>query len=102
MPALASMRRRRVSGAWLGEAVPGTASPYRATSRDVLHLAARLDRVGELALEQAVLVDLAVDRARACELVVGAARDDPAVVEDDDLVRERNRRQPVGDDQRRP
>ena len=33
--------------------------------------------------------------------LVRAARDDAAVVEHDDLVRERDRREPVGDDQRR-
>ena len=64
--------------------------------------ARRLHALGELALEQAVLVDVAVDRARGDQLVVRAARGDPAVVEDDELVRERDRREPVGDDDRRP
>ena len=63
---------------------------------------ARLDRVGELALEQAVLVDVAVDGARLEQLLVRAAGRDPPVVEDDDLVGERDRREAVGDDQRRP
>src|SRR6478736_4578282 len=61
-----------------------------------------LDRVGELPLEQSVLVDVVVDRARVEQLVVGAARGDAALVEDDDLVGERDRREAVGDDQGRP
>src|SRR5947208_3338401 len=44
------------------------------------------------ALELAVLVDLAVDLARPDQVVVGAARGDAAVVEDDDLVGERDGR----------
>src|SRR5579862_6678851 len=50
-----------------------------------LHVGTRLDSVGELALEEAVLIDLAVDRARLDELVMRAARGDAATVEDDDL-----------------
>ena len=57
-----------------------------------LHGRPRLDRVREAALEEAVLVDVAVDRARLEQLVVRPAGDDPALVEDDDLVRERDRR----------
>ena len=53
-------------------------------------------------LEQPVLVDLPVDRARLEQLVVRAARRDPAAVEHDDLVGERDRREPVRDDDRRP
>src|SRR5438874_367146 len=60
---------------------------------------ARLDGVGELAFQEAVLVDVAVDLALLEEIVVCPARGDPAVVDDDDLVRERDRREPVGDDQ---
>src|SRR5581483_6554758 len=74
----------------------------RRRSRDVLHLRASLDGVRELPLEETVLVDLAVDRARALQLLVRPARRDTAVVEDDDLVGERDRRQAVRDDQRRP
>ena len=44
-----------------------------------LSIAARLDRVGELALEQPVLVDLAVHGARREQLLVRAARGDAAV-----------------------
>src|SRR3712207_8583245 len=51
----------------------------------------------ELALEQAVLVDLAVDGVRREQLVVRPAAGDAARVEDDDLVRERDRREPVRD-----
>src|ERR1700747_1963459 len=41
-----------------------------ALSRDFLHVAARLDCVRELLLEEPVVIDLAVDRARRDELVV--------------------------------
>src|SRR5947208_7535827 len=47
--------------------------------------AASLDRVRELPLEETVLVDVAVHRTRPGQLLVGAARGDPAVVEHDDL-----------------
>jgi hypothetical protein len=49
-----------------------------------------------------VLVDLAVYGTRLDQLLVRAARSDPPAVEDDDLVRERDRRETVRDDQRRP
>jgi hypothetical protein len=49
-----------------------------------------------------VLVDLAKDRARLEQLLLGAARRDAAVLEHDDLVRERDRREAVRDDERRP
>src|SRR5581483_9792390 len=62
----------------------------------------RLDGVREALLEHSVLVDLAVDGARADELRVRPARGDAAVGEDDDLVGERDRRQAVRDDERRP
>src|SRR5215204_467846 len=61
-----------------------------------------LDPLGELALEQAVLVDLAVDGAPLDEVLVRPARDDAAAVEDDELVGEGERREAVGDDDRRP
>ena len=61
-----------------------------------------LDALRELTLEQAVLVDVAVDGARLDQLVVRAARDDAAVRRARRLVGERDRRQPVGDDDRRP
>jgi hypothetical protein len=48
-----------------------------------------------------VLVDLAVDGAGREELFVCPARRDAAAVENEDLVRERDRRQPMGDDDRR-
>src|SRR5438132_1082955 len=51
----------------------------------------RLHARGELLLEQPVLVDVAVDGAAGDELVVRPACDDPAAVEHDDLVRERDR-----------
>src|SRR5262245_11771001 len=54
------------------------------------------------ALELAVLVDLAVHRARPDQVLVHAACGDAAVLEDDDLVGERDRRQAMGDDDRRP
>ena len=71
-------------------------------------LAVLLDRgavgveVDEAPLDEPVVVDLAVDGARLHELVVRAARHDPALVQDDDLVGERDRREPVRDDHRRP
>ena len=92
----------------------------RRLPRPVVHLGAALRRVHvrpwlpdpheaaastcsiELVLEQAVLVDLAVDLARPDQLLVDPARCDPAVLEHDQLVRERDRRKPVGDDDRRP
>ena len=49
-----------------------------------------------------MLLDLPEDRARLAQLVRGAPRRDAPVLEHDDLVGERDRRQPVGDDQRRP
>jgi len=49
-----------------------------------------------------VVGDLAVERAAVEQLIVGAAIDEPAAVEDDDLVGERDRREPVGDDERSP
>jgi len=48
-----------------------------------------------------VLVDLAEDRALLEHLRLRAARRDPAGLEHDDLVRERDRREPMGDDDRR-
>src|SRR3954451_24103005 len=44
----------------------------------------RLHPLGELALEQSVLVDLAVDGARPDQLGVRPARRDPPAVEDDE------------------
>ena len=64
--------------------------------------AVRLQPCGQLAVDQAVLVDLTVDGARLGELGLRPARHHPPVVEDDHLVRERDRRQAMGDDQRRP
>src|SRR5712691_4201884 len=61
---------------------------------------ARLDGVRELALEQPVLVDVAVHGARLQQLLVHSARGDSSGVQDDDLVGERDRRQAVRDDQR--
>src|ERR671937_673572 len=58
-----------------------------AASGDFLHGRPGLDGVCEPPLEQSL---------------VRPARNDPPLVEDDDLVRERDRREPVGDDQGRP
>src|SRR5438105_7274887 len=78
----------------------------RPRSRHLLYLdldvPPRLDRIRELALEEAVLVQLAIDGTGLEQLLVGPARGDPAVVEDDDLVRERDRGEAVRDDQGRP
>ena len=46
-------------------------------------------------------MDLAEDGARLEELCLRPARGDPAVVEHDDVVRERDRRESVSDDDRR-
>src|SRR5712691_1169647 len=62
----------------------------------------RLHARRELLLEQPVLVDLAVDVARLEQLVVRAAGGDRALVEHDDLVGERDRREAMRDDDRRP
>ena len=43
-----------------------------------------------------------VEAAALQQLLVGAAVDDPAAVDDDDLVGERDRREAVGDDEGRP
>src|SRR5919197_1218137 len=91
-------RRRYHAGAHASVPVPS----QNGASGDLLHRGACLDGVGEAALEEAVLVDVAVDRARLEQLLVRPAGDDAPLVEDDDLVRERDRREPVGDDQRRP
>src|SRR5436189_169006 len=50
------------------------------------HRAVASIRSAKLALEQAMLVDLAVDRARREQTFVGAACRDAALVEDEDLV----------------
>src|SRR5919201_1012659 len=92
----------RTSGSDPGQTPVFRTARASGPSCDFLDLGPRLDGVGELPLEQAVLVDLAVDRARRDQLVVRPARGDAALVEDDDLVRERDRREPVRDDQRRP
>ena len=52
-------------------------------------------------LEQPELVDLAEDGARLEQLGLGALGDDPPVLEHDDRVGERDRREPVGDHDRR-
>src|SRR5919201_88700 len=92
-------RPRRYQPPWYASApIPC----QNAASGDFLHGRPRLDGVCEPPLEQAVLVDVAVDGARLEQLLVRPARDDPPLVEDDDLVRERDRRQAVGDDQGRP
>src|SRR5262245_66614629 len=57
---------------------------------------------GDHLLEEAVLVDLAEERALVEQLGLGAAGDDPAVVEHDDLVGEGDGGEAVGDDDRRP
>ena len=49
-----------------------------------------------------MLVDLLVHGVRREQLGLGSVRDDAAVVEDDDLVGERDRREAVRDDDRRP
>ena len=63
----------------------------------------RLDRLArqEDLVGQALLDDLAVQRATARAARRGCRGDDPAVLEHDDLVGERDRREPVGDDERR-
>src|SRR3954447_23676956 len=61
-----------------------------------------LQPLDELPLEQAVLVDLAVDLALRDQVVVRPARGDPAAIEDDELVGARDPRKAVGDDDRRP
>src|ERR671933_823245 len=67
-----------------------------AASGDLLHRGPRLDGVGEAALQEAMLVDVAVDLARLEQLLVRPACDDPPLVQHDDLVRERDRREPMG------
>src|SRR5207237_8223575 len=60
-------------------------------------------RFDEAVLRDAVLlvVQLTVPAARREQLLVRAALDDLAVLEHENLVRALNRRQPVGDDERR-
>ena len=53
-------------------------------------------------LQESVLVNLPEDGTRLEQFGLRPAGDDPPVVEDDHLVRERDRGQPVGDDDRRP
>ena len=77
-----------------GECVP-IRGARRALDRGRAHPANHL-------LEQPVLVDLAEERALLEQLVARPARGDPPVLEHDDLVGERDRRQPVRDDDRRP
>ena len=64
------------------------------------HRLARLAREEHL-VGQALLGDLGVQRAALEQLGVRAAGRDRAVLEHDDLVGERDRRQPVGDHERR-
>src|SRR6185436_9275709 len=67
------------------------------------HLLALLEvALQEGPIGETVVGDLAVERAAVEQLIVGAAIDEPAAVEDDDLVGERDRREPVGDDERSP
>src|SRR5918995_3304922 len=63
---------------------------------------AGLHALCELALEQAVLVDLAVDGARPEQLLVRTSGCDPTMVEHDELVGQCESREPVRDDDRRP
>src|SRR5437763_16868027 len=65
-----------------------------------LHGLAGLDDVADARLEQHVLVDLAVGVACLDQLLVRAAGGDAAVLEHDELVGERERREPVRDDDR--
>src|SRR6266540_2199096 len=60
---------------------------------------ARFHCVRELPLEQAVVVDVAVHLARREQFLVCSAGCDAPVVEHDDLVCQRDRRETVGDDQ---
>ena len=87
-------------------------SPARLAPRPVLDPCAALVRemASELPdlhpchhlLQEAVLVNLAEHWARLEQLGLCAPSDDPPVVEDDHLVRECDRGQSVGDDDRRP
>ena len=89
-------QRRRISSREIAtrSAVPRHQNP--ATSRST-GLRGEEDLVG-----QALLDDLAVQVGDLEQLVVRAARDELAVLEHDDLVGQRDRRQAVGDDERRP
>src|ERR687888_129344 len=73
-------RRRYHAGAHASVPVPS----QNGASGDLLHRGACLDGVGEAALEEAVLVDVAVDRARLEQLLVRPAGDDAPLVEDED------------------
>src|ERR671923_1043776 len=97
-PGCQTLMRRSPAGRSRG----GTMFPRAFGSCDVLHGGARLHGVRELPLQQAVLVDVAVHLARLEQLVVRAARGDAAGVENDDLVRKRDGREPMRDDQCRP
>src|SRR5947209_7201032 len=68
-----------------------------ATSGDFLHGGPRLDGVGEPSLEQAVLVDVAVDRTRLEQRLVRPAGDGPSLVESDYRACESDRREAVSD-----
>src|SRR4029079_1351569 len=57
---------------------------------------------GDHLLEDAVLMDLAENRARLEQLRLRALRRDVTVVDDHDLVGERDRTETVGDDDRGP
>ena len=92
-------------------AVAGPAVAARPRALGLLRLAAAHSRATSSrssrsrcrkAVSQPVLGDLAVERAALEQLLVGAAVDDPARLHDDDLVGERDRREPVGDDEGRP
>src|SRR5919109_2807423 len=61
-----------------------------AASGDLLHGRTRLDGVRKPPLEEAVLIDVAVNGARLEQLLVRPPCNDPPLVEDDDLVRERD------------
>src|SRR5207248_4322871 len=81
---------------------PATCRVPPATSQP-RHLLALLEvALEEHGILEAVLGDLGVERAALEQLVVPSAVDDPPAVEHDDLVGERDRREAVGDDERRP
>src|SRR5512133_1163705 len=62
----------------------------------------RLDPLRKLPLQETVLVDLPVDGAVLEQVVVRSTGDDSAAIEHHELARQRQRRQAVRDDDRRP
>ena len=108
--AAAPRRRHATSAAHAAAAIRRARCPPAATAADAhareRHSATALLALARLlrqehVLGQALLDDLAVQLRLLQQFLVVALRDDPTVVEHDDLIRQRDRGEAVGDHERR-